>query len=499
MNQNSQNSVPVRTEYLEEIMQRASEAARRFHQLDQDRVDRIGEAVYRAAFGWRVSLARQACEETKMGIVRDKVLKNILATRYVWDNIRPLKTAGLIHEDDEAGIAEIAQPIGPVFAVTPVTNPTSTVLFKILIALKTRNPIIIRPHGAARRCSCEAARICYEAAMAAGAPDDCIQWIPRSSEEETLSLMSHRQTALVLATGSVGLVRAAYRSGNPAIGVGPGNVPCYIGASADFAFAADQILLSKTFDHGTICASEQAIVVKKPYAAEIIRLFQQRGAYFLNREEIGRLEPVAFNRTQRVMNAQVIGQPATVVAGLAGLDVPPGTTVLIAPLDEVGLAAPLSLEILAPVLAFYIADDFDGAIARCREINAHGGLGHTATIFSNDEERIAYFADQMNAGRILVNTPASQGALGATYNSLTPSLTLGVGTHGKTITTDNISARHLLNIQRIARRRVHPCVTCLDHHCLNEEMDADTLDRRCTSFRGISCVQPGQAEEERAL
>jgi acetaldehyde dehydrogenase/alcohol dehydrogenase len=465
---------------IDAILNRATQAAGEFRKLDQEQTNVIVRAAYEAGFNNRMRLAKMACEETKLGIWRDKVIKNVIATRIVYEDIRNLRTVGVISENEERGIVEIAQPLGPIFAITPVTNPTSTVLFKILICLKSRNPIIIRPHGAARKCSIEAARVCYEAALAAGAPENCIQWVPRSTDQETLALMSHRKTALVLATGSTALVRAAHSSGNPAIGIGPGNVPVFIGMSADVPFTVEQIFLSKTFDNGTICASEQALVVRGCHVDEVKRLFKDRKAHFLTEDEIKRLEPVAFNIEHRTMRPEVIGQPATVIARMAGIDVPDDTTLLIAELNEVGLQSPLSLEILAPILAFYRADDIETAIELCRKININGGLGHTISMFSTNEERIRYFASTMNAGRILINTPASQGALGGTYNALQPSMTLGCGTGGKNITTDNISATHLLNIQRIARRR--------DNHCfspevvamyLDESVNAATLETRC--------------------
>jgi acetaldehyde dehydrogenase/alcohol dehydrogenase len=298
-----------------------------------------------------------------------------------------------------------------------------------------------------------------------------------------MALMSHRKTALVLATGSVALVRAAHSSGNPAIGIGPGNVPVFIGKTADIPFAVEQIFLSKTFDNGTICASEQALVVRQCHVEQVKRLFKERHAHFLSKEEIARLEPVAFNKKTHTMRPEVIGQPASVIARMAGIDVPENTTLLIAELDDVGIDSPLSLEILAPILAFYEAASIERAIDLCRKINDHGGLGHTISMFSANEERIRYFASTMNAGRILVNTPASHGALGGTYNSLRPSLTLGCGTGGKNITTDNITALHLLNIQRIARRK--------DNHCfspkavamyLDETVTAATVEARCREY-----------------
>lgn len=465
---------------IDAILDRASAAGAAFRKLDQKQTDRIVRAAYEAGFNNRIRLAKMACDETKMGIWRDKVMKNVIATRVVYEDIKSLKTVGVISEDEEKGIVEIAQPIGPIFAITPVTNPTSTVLFKILISLKSRNPIIIRPHGAAKKCSVEAARICYEAALSAGAPENCVQWVTRSTEQETLALMSHKKTAMVLATGSTALVRAAYSSGNPAIGIGPGNVPVFIGKTADIPFTVDQIFMSKTFDNGTICASEQALVVRKCHVAQVKRLFKERHAHFLSKEEIKRLEPVAFNKETHTMRPEVIGQPAPVIARMAGFDVPENTSLLIAELDEVGIQSPLSLEILAPILAFYEAKTIEKAIDLCRTINNHGGLGHTISMFSNNEERIRYFASVMNAGRILVNTPASHGALGGTYNSLRPSLTLGCGTGGKNITTDNISAMHLLNIQRIARRRENHCFSPkVVAIYLDETVNASTVAARC--------------------
>jgi acetaldehyde dehydrogenase / alcohol dehydrogenase len=462
------------------LMSQAAEAAGAFRGLTQEQTDRIVAAAYRAGFDSRVRLAKQAWEETGLGRWEDKVIKNVIATRYVYRDIKDLRTVGVIAEDKDHDIVEVAEPLGPIFAITPITNPTSTVLFKILIALKSRNPIVIRPHGSAAKCSIEAARVCAQAALEAGAPEHAIQWIRRSTKEEALELMAHKKTAMVLATGSVSLVRAAARSGNPSIGIGPGNVPVYIGRSADVPFAVEQIVLSKTFDYGTVCASEQAVVANRSNADEILLEFRKRKAYILNAEETRKLGDAAFHRDQRVMRVDVIGQPAAKIARLAGLAVPEETSVLIAPLEHVGPNEPLSMEILAPILAFYVADDFEQAIDLCRRINRLGGLGHTASIFSNDEERIRHFAETMNAGRILVNTPASQGALGGTYNRLRPSLMLACGTSGKNITTDNISARNLLNIHRIARRKVSPCIGPeFVRAYLDEANDAEAIERKC--------------------
>jgi acetaldehyde dehydrogenase/alcohol dehydrogenase len=465
---------------IDRVMAQAAEAAGAFRRLNQEQTDRIVAAVYRAGFDSRVRLAKHAWEETGLGRWEDKVIKNVIATRYVYRDIKDLRTVGVVAEDTDREVVEVAEPLGPIFAITPITNPTSTVLFKILIALKSRNPIVIRPHGAAAKCSVEAARVCADAAREAGAPDHAVQWIRRSTKEEALELMAHKRTAMILATGSVSLVRAAARSGNPSIGIGPGNVPVYVGRSADVSFAVDQIILSKTFDYGTICASEQAVVANRANADELMREFRKRKAYVLDAEEIRKLGAVAFHAEQKVMRVDVIGQPAAKIARMAGIDVPDETTVLIAPLENIGSGEPLSMEILAPILAFYVADDFEPAIELCRRINRLGGLGHTASIFSNNEEAIRRFAATINAGRILVNTPASQGAIGGTFNRLRPSFTLACGTSGKNITTDNISALNLLNIHRIARRKESPCIGPeFVREYLDERNDAEAIEQKC--------------------
>ncbi|MFC2102552.1 aldehyde dehydrogenase family protein [Bacteroidota bacterium] len=472
---------------VETPIQKALLAAHSFAKLDQEQTDRITRAVYEAGFNSRWMLAKMAHEETGLGNLHDKMVKNIIATRFVYKDIIVQKTVGVINDDEENMITEIARPMGPIFAVTPITNPTSTAMFKILIAMKTRNPIMIYPHGAARKCTIEAARICYEAALEAGAPENCIQWIPRASRDEVLAFMSHPRTALVLATGSVSLVRAAYSSGNPAIGVGPGNVPVYIGKTADVPFAVDQILVSKLFDNGTICASEQSVVVSRFNAKKVREEFEKQGGYFLSPEEIEKVGKIAINVTQKSMSPEVIGQSPQVIARIAGITIPEGTRLLLAHLEpsQVGLKWPLSLEILAPILAYYEVDDFDDAILLCKRINEHGGLGHTVSIFSNDPAKIHYFAHTLNAGRIVVNTPSSQGAIGGLYNSLNPSLTLACGSGGKNFTTDNISVKHLLNIQRIAYRKIK---VCAEHQkgesfCCDKSLTIEEIDNACEAAK----------------
>ncbi len=463
---------------IDEIIEKATFAAAIFNQYDQEHVDRIVRAVYKAALNNRVMLAKMAAEETQLGKWEDKVTKNAIATQYVYENIKNQKTVDIISEDEKTGIIEIAQPIGPILAVTPITNPTSTTIFKILIALKTRNPIIISPHRRAAKSSIEAARICYEAALSEDAPEDCIQWTSHKTREETQYLMQHPKLALILATGGTGLVHEAYSSGTPALGVGAGNVPVYIEETADIPFAVDQIILSKTFDNGTICASEQAIVVEKKIAADVKQEFIKQGAFFLSPDQIKKVGQVAFNQETKSMSAEIVGQPVEKIGQMAGIDFPEGTRLLIAPLKKVGHEEPLSSEILAPILAYYETDDFEDAIRTCIDLNYHGGIGHSVSIFSYDEEKIRQFSIMMNAGRILVNMPSSQGAVGSLYNTLDTSLTLGCGTYGKNITTDNVSARHLLNIQRITKRRMNERMLQLGFDVyLDESIDADTLEK----------------------
>ncbi len=461
---------------VDEYVKRASAAAAVFSQFTQQQTDRVVRAVYEAAFNNRVGLARLACEETALGRWQDKVIKNVVASQFVYDDIKDLKTVGIISDDPVTGIVEIAQPMGPILGIIPVTNPTSTVIFKILIALKTRNPIILSPSPRAKNCSSAAARICYEAALAADAPEHCVQWLTESPLEVTQALMSHKSLALILATGGSGLVHSAYSSGTPAIGVGAGNVPVFIEKSADVAFAAEQIVISKLFDCGTICASEQAVVVERNIAREVAAEFRKRKAYFLTETEVAQVGRIAFDANRRVMAPDVVGQPAVKIARMAGLDLPADVGLLVAPLGGIGDQWPLSSEILAPILAWYIADDFRSAANLCIDLNFHGGIGHTASIFSNDEDRIKEFAALMNAGRIVVNMPSSQGAVGGIYNMLHPSLTLGCGTGGHNITTDNITARHLLNIQRIARRRENQRFMRFDANLfLDESLDAAAI------------------------
>lgn len=460
----------------DEYIGKAILAAAEFQQINQKQTNKIVKAVYKAALAERVRLAKMAAEETGLGVWQDKVVKNVLASQLVYEDIKEEKTVGIISSDPITGITEIAQPLGPIFAITPVTNPTSTAIYKIMICLKTRNPIIISAHRNAFKSTSEAARVCYEAAIKAGAPEDCVQMISAGSREFTQTVMSHPKLALILATGGTGLVKAAYSSGNPAIGVGPGNVPVFIDESADIAYAVSGIISSKTFDNGTVCASEQSIVVEEKIAKKVKEEFQKQNCYFLSKEEIEKVTQVAWNSESMSMNAAIVGQPVKVIAERAGISVPDGTKILLAELEGIGPAYPLSHEILAPILAFYSAKNYNSAIHLCIDLNYLGGIGHSAGIYANNEERIKQFSSIINAGRILVNTPTSQGAVGGIFNNLSVSLTLGCGTGGKNITTENISAKHLLNIQRVCRRKNNDLFLSadmskyLDENCNEKEL-----------------------------
>jgi acetaldehyde dehydrogenase/alcohol dehydrogenase len=463
----------------DQIMEKACLAAAVFNQYDQAQTDRIVEAVFRVGFDHRVELAQLAHEETKLGVWQDKVFKNVLATQFVYQDIKDEKTVGVISHDERSGITEIAQPLGPVFAITPITNPTSTCLYKILICLKTRNPIIISPHRRSLKCCVRTVELCYQAALAADAPEDCIQIVTQGSRDLSQALMSHPKMALILATGGTGLVTAAYSSGTPAIGVGPGNVPVFIDRSADIAFAVGSIVTSKTFDNGTVCASEQAVVVEEAIAAKVVREFEKQGCCFLTQEQIPKVEKVAIDGATGGMSPEVVGQSAMTIAELAGIDVPAGTRILMVPLTRVGPEVPLSGEVLAPILGFYVEKTYQDAVKTCIALNYRGGIGHTAACYANDERRIEEFAEVMNAGRVLVNTPSSQGAVGAFYNTLRASLTLGCGSGGKNSTTENISAVHLYNIKRICRPRPDARWLRMDHAAyLDKDVSGESLWRR---------------------
>jgi acetaldehyde dehydrogenase/alcohol dehydrogenase len=442
-------------QYADEMVGRAWDAGEKFRQFTQEQVDRIVTAVFEAAYDARLELARLAHEETGMGLYEHKVIKNAWASLLVYEDIREKKTVGMIAHDPSTGITEIAQPKGVILATIPVTNPTSTTIFKALICLKTRNPLILSPHRAARKATRRAAEILAEAAYRAGAPTDSIQWITKAESEYFERMMRHRKLALILATGTSEIVRKVQAAGKPALGVGPGNVPVYVSRSSDLHLAAHSIVHSKTFDNGTVCASEQAIVMQEVVDHALRPLMVERGAYFCSEEQMRALGPVCYDAERRMMRADIVGKPAAEIAAKAGFEVPEGIRLLIAEPEGIGAEHPLSHEILAPVLSWYRVADYAAAIRTCEALNHLGGIGHTIGLYTNEERIVTDFA-KMNAGRIVVNTPSTEGAIGGIYNGLSPSLTLACGTGAGNLSTDNITVEHLLNIHRVARRRLNP-------------------------------------------
>ena len=434
---------------------KADHALHEYMKMEQEQVDKIVNAMALAGLDHHRELAKLAIEETKRGIYEDKVIKNMFSTEYIWHSIKKEKTVGIVEENELEGYIEVAEPVGIVAGVTPVTNPTSTTMFKALICAKTRNPIIFGFHPSAQKCSVAAAKVLRDAAIEAGAPEGCIQWIELPSVEATMALMNHPAVSLILATGGAGMVRSAYSCGKPALGVGPGNAPCYIHTSANLKRACTDLMLSKTFDNGMICASEQAVIVDKAIAKDFESYMKENNCYFLNKKETEALSKYAINSEKHSVNAAVVGQPASWIAEQAGIKVPEKTKILIAKLDGVGSDYPLSREKLSPILAYYIVEDYHEGFSRARQMLEFGGLGHSAIIHATDNNIITEFGEEMKVGRVIVNSPSSQGAIGDIYNTNTPSLTLGCGSYGKNSTSRNVSTVHLLNKKRIAKRRVN--------------------------------------------
>ena len=452
MTKNVANPTEERMAYLEGLVRQAKTAAAVFTQYTQEDVDRIVKAVVLAGLEHAQPLARLAIEETRIGVLEDKVIKNMVATEFVYNYIRDKATVGTIREFPERGLVEVAEPIGVIFSLIPITNPTSTVLFKCIMAIKTRNAVIFSPHPNAWRCSAEAVRILYESALKNGAPEGVFSCLESHTLEDNAYLMRHKDVALIDATGGRGAVKAAYSSGKPALGVGPGNTPVYLEKTADVSMAVVDIIVSKTFDNGTICASEQTVVIDDDIYDIVLKKFAELGAHVCSQEEAEALGRTLVDRQTGCLQAIAVGQKATDIARVAGLAVKPNTKLLIAPIRGVGPEHPLSVEKLCPVLSVYRAKSADEALRVCVDVNHAGGLGHTAVIFSRNEELIRRFGDLINAGRIIVNAPGSIGALGGVYNDMVPTFSFGCGTAGGNSTTDNVNIYHYLNIKRVARR-----------------------------------------------
>lgn len=443
----------IDTNDLTDALTRCRAAQRRFAEYTQEQVDRIFLAAASAANRMRIPLAKLAVEETGMGVVEDKVIKNHFASEYIYNAYRDTKTCGVIEEDPAYGIQKIAEPIGVIAAVIPTTNPTSTAIFKALLCLKTRNGMILSPHPKAKDCTIAAAKVVLEAAVAAGAPEDIIGWIDQPALELSNQLM--READLILATGGPGMVKAAYSSGKPALGVGPGNTPALIDDSADLLLAVSSVIHSKTFDNGMICASEQSVVVLDSIYDAVKAEFLRRGCYVLNAEEAEKLRGVIL--INGVLNAKIVGQTAHDIAALAGIDVPEKAKILIGEVESTELSEPFAHEKLSPILAMYRAADFSDALQTADRLVRDGGYGHTASIYLdevNQKEKLVAFAHAMKACRVLVNTPSSQGGIGDLYNfKLTPSLTLGCGSWGGNSVSENVGVHQLLNIKTVAVRR----------------------------------------------
>ena len=447
--------IPVTSiEDLNGVIARVKAAQKVFATYTQEQVDKIFDAVATAANMMRIPLAKMAVEETGMGIVEDKVIKNHFAAEEISNKFRHVKTCGVIERDTTNGLTKIAEPLGIIAGVIPTTNPTATVIFKTLISLKTRNGIIFSPHPRAKKCTVYTAKMLLEAAVKAGAPENIIGWIDEPSIELTQHLMSHEGINLILATGGPGMVKSAYSSGKPALGVGAGNVPAIIDETADIKMAVSSILMSKTFDNGVICASEQSVIVHEKVYDAVRAEFEYRGAYLLNHKE---KEKVAKTIVQDgKLNSAIAGQPAYKIAAMAGVKVPEDTKVIIGEAEEVGKQEPFSYEKLSPVLAMYKAKSFEEAVDTAEALVLFGGPGHTAVLYTanHNQDRIQYFSNKVETGRLLVNTPSSQGGIGDLYNfRLDPSLTLGCGSWGGNAASENIGVKHLINIKNVAERR----------------------------------------------
>ena len=440
-------------EKLEKALAEVKAAQKIFSTFSQEKVDEIFKAAAVAANRMRIPLAKMAVEETGMGVVEDKVIKNNYAAEYIYNAYKNTKTCGVIEEDREFGIKKVAEPIGVIAAVIPTTNPTSTAIFKTMIALKTRNGIIISPHPRAKKSTIEAAKVVLEAAVKAGAPENIIRWIDIPSLDMTTLVM--KEADIILATGGPGMVKSAYSSGKPALGVGAGNTPAIIDESADILLAVNSIIHSKTFDNGMICASEQSVIVNKNIYKQVKKEFQDRGCYFLNPEETEKVRKTII--INGALNAKIVGQRAVKIAELSGVTVPEKTKILIGEVTSVDISEEFAHEKLSPVLAMYKAEDFSDALAKAEQLIADGGYGHTSSLYINtitETEKIAEFYERMKTCRILINTPSSHGGIGDLYNfRLAPSLTLGCGSWGGNSVSENVGVKHLLNIKTVAERR----------------------------------------------
>ncbi|HJZ71444.1 MAG TPA: aldehyde dehydrogenase family protein [Vicinamibacterales bacterium] len=500
------------------LARRAKQAWLQLAEFSQERIDAIVDAMAASATSQAEAFARLAVEETGYGVVEDKIQKNLFSSQKVYDFIRPMKTVGVIARYDDRKVVEIAEPFGVVAAIIPTTNPTSTAIYKILIALKARCTIVISPHPQAVRCITRVAEVMEEAARRAGAPAGSINWMTTVTLEGTQELMKQRDVAVILATGGMGLVRAAYSAGKPAYGVGPGNAPAFIERTADIRKAVHDIITGKTFDNGVLCSSENSVVVDAPVADAVKREFEAQGGYFMHSAQMDALARMLVT-PQRLPNPALVGKTAVFIAEKCGIAVPAETRVLLAPLDGVGRDYPLSIEKLCPVLSYYVVKDWQEGCERCKQILRYGGMGHTMAIHSQNEQVILEFGLHKPAFRIVVNTPTTHGSVGLS-TGLDPAMTLGCGGYGGNITSDNISPRHLLNIKRLAYE-VAPTVSRWDRMGSANRVaastpptgsvrlpsapprppapvgiSADALSRRIDAFLGTRGFRPSPGDHE---
>ncbi|MCF7790638.1 MAG: aldehyde dehydrogenase family protein [Victivallales bacterium] len=459
-----------------ETLKRAIQADAVFRQSDQEHVDRIVRSVYRTVMNNRIKFAKMAVEETGLGRWEDKVLKTVVASQFVYEYIKDRKTVGVVSDDVEKGITEIAHPIGTVLGIVSKTDPIASAVFKIIIAMKTRNPIIIASDPKAVKTTEAVCDLCYEAALKEDAPEDCIQCFYDTSTDEFENLIADKRLNLIIAAGD-GAVKENNNVKAPVIGSGSGNVPVYIAEDIDPDFVAKQIIDSKVFDQGVMNSSEQAVVINKNITKQFKTAIEKKGGHFVTEKEKKMLIDYVLEKGDKV-NKDITGQSPQIIAANSGFKVPETTKLLIVPLKGVGSEYPLSEKVLAPLIAFYEVEDFHEAINVCIDLNYYEGIGHTVCIYSNDHDKIKKFAMEMNAGRVIVNSPSSMGAVGGIYNLLPPSFSLACGAVGKTITMDNVSIKHLINLQRISRRRINQRLRDFDRKMyIDESKNIDEIER----------------------
>lgn len=478
------------------LVKNAKESLKELMKFDQEQINKIVHAMVMAGVDQHMVLAKAAVEETKRGVYEDKCIKNLYSTETIWHSIKYTKTCGVIDRDMQTGIIKVASPLGVVAGITPVTNPTSTVMFKSIISIMARNPIVFAFHPNAQNCSALAAKTVYEAAVKAGAPKNCIQWITKPSIEATGNLMNHKDVAITLATGGNALVNAAYSTGKPALGVGAGNVPAYFEKTCNIRTAVNDLVVSKTFDNGMICASEQAVICDKEIYDEVKKEFERNRAYFVPKKDIKKLEKYVINLEKGAANPDIVGKPATFIAENAGITIPEGTKLLIAEVEGIGPDYPLTREKLSPVLAFLKSENHEDGFKKAKQMLELNGMGHSASIHTHggNNDLIEAFAQEMEACRILVNSPSSIGGIGDLYNEMTPSLTLGCGSYGHNSVSENVSVKHLINVKTIAKRRNNMQWQKLPSKLYFEKNSVRYLEKMPNIERVVIITDPGMVK-----